>query len=445
MSPIDSVRDRSICVIGAGPSGIAAAKALLDQGVNDLTIYDRGRIVGGNWVFDAETGHSSVFETTHIISSKAFSQYEDFPLPESYPDFPSHRQLAAYFQAYAEKFSINRFITFQTTVESCELTDDGRWEVTINQEAERSTRYFDELVVCNGHHWKPRWPDYVNDFAGTLSHSHDFKRLEPFRNKQVLVIGGGNSACDVAVETARVSARTDISWRRGYWILPKLILGLPSDHIYYFVNRNLPWLPLGIRLRLLQAFLRFITGGHQLYGLKEPDHPFGATHPTINSELLYSLRHGKVTPRSDIDYIQGNRVYFDDGTFDHYDHIVACTGYDICHPFFKRSFIDYSCGPVPLYLKMIHPEYSNLHFIGLFQPLGCIWPLAELQAKIMARRMTGEWRAPADIKEAIEHELANPDIQQLQTARHTITVDPVKFADRLRKELLNTTPLIGAN
>ena len=136
-----------VCVIGAGPCGIAAAKAVLDAGFHDVAIYDRGEEVGGNWVFDADSGHSSVFETTHIISSKKYSQYDDYPMPEDYPDYPSHQQLAAYFQGYARHFGLYRYIRFGTMVERCDLLEDGRWRVR----TDRGEESFDWLLVANGH------------------------------------------------------------------------------------------------------------------------------------------------------------------------------------------------------------------------------------------------------------------------------------------------------
>lgn len=438
-----------ICVIGAGPSGLTAAKNLLDAGFDDLTVYDRGSEVGGNWVFDADSGHSSVFETTHIISSKAFSQYEDFPMPDSYPDYPGHEHLARYFREYAETFDLYPHIRFHTLVERCERTEDGGWAVTVRSLEGRgghdgqrpsaddrcNTEVFDQLVVCNGHHWEPRWPEYPGAFTGEYIHSHDFKRAEPFRDRRVLVIGGGNSACDCAVETSRVSACTDLSWRRGYWIVPKFIFGLPGDVIHNWATRTLGFIPWRLRRPFLELLLRLYLGSHERYGLPRPDHPFGASHPTVNSELLYFLRHGEITPRPDIERFDGSAVHFTDGSRADYDTVIACTGFVISHPFFQESGLDYSEGEVPLYLKMIHPEYDNLHFIGLLQPLGCIWPLAELQARIMARRLRGRWSPPSSLEGAIRRELENPDLEQLDTPRHTITVDYPVFRRRLEREL----------
>ena len=425
-----------ICVIGAGPSGLTAAKNLLDAGFTDLTVFERGSEVGGNWVFDADSGHSSVFETTHIISSRRYSQYDDFPMPESYPDYPGHRHLAQYFKDYARHFGLYPHICFGTLVERCRRDVEGRWRVRVRPEGgEAREEVFDQLVVCNGHHWEPRWPDYPGAFTGEYLHSHDFKRAEPFRDRRVLVIGGGNSACDCAVETSRVSARTDLSWRRGYWIVPKFIFGIPGDVIHNWATHRLGFIPWRVRRPFLQLLLRLYNGPNRAYGLPEPDHPFGATHPTVNSELLYFLRHGEIHPRPDVARFEGRRVHFTDGSEAEYDAVIACTGFVIRHPFLDPDVADYTDGPVPLYLKMVHPRYDNLHFVGLMQPLGCIWPLAELQSRILARRLQGRWSPPADLEAAIREELANPHIRQLDTPRHTVTVDYPVFRKRLMEEL----------
>ena len=435
-----------ICIIGAGPSGITAAKNLKDAGFNKIVVFDRGSTVGGNWVFNAESGHSSVFETTHIISSREYSQYDDFPMPPHYPDYPSHRELAEYFQSYAQKFGLNELIQFRTAVEHCELEAHAPssrpfWKVhTRGPDGGVRVHEFDHLVVANGHHWEPRLPHYPGRFSGELVHSHDFKKAESFRGKRVLVIGGGNSACDVAVETARVSQTTDLSWRRGYRIVPKFIFGLPGDKIYNSTVERFPFIPRKVRWWVMQKLLLLLNGPNSLYGLPEPDHDFGETHPTINSELLYFIRHGKIRPRPDIKQWDQNEVEFMDGSRASYDSIIACTGFVIRHPFFKKELIDFSEGPVPLYLRMFHPKLENLSFIGLFQPLGCIWPLAELQSKLLAQKLLGLWRLPDDIDARVEAEAKNPALRQIKTPRHTITVEYPVFRRELLDELKRAQP-----
>ena len=429
---------KHVCVIGAGPSGITAAWNLLDQGLQ-VTVFDYGHEVGGNWVYSDSEGHSSVFETTHIISSRTLSQYEDFPMPENYPDYPSHKHLAAYFQDYARHFNLYPHIRFNTLVSSCQLKEDGRWMVkTTNRAggngAVEEVHVFDALAVCNGHHWLPRMPQYPGHFDGEFIHSHAVKRFSHFRDKRVLVIGGGNSACDVAVESSRVASSVDMSWRRGYWIVPKFIMGKPAD----VFSHKLDWLPRWLWKKITHLSLKIRNGSNSLYGLPEPEGPIGSHHPTINEDLFYNIRHGKIKPRPDIEKLDGHTVFFTDGSSADYDIVVACTGYIISHPFFDNSFIDYREGEVPLWLKMIHPDIGNLYFIGLFQPLGCIWPGSELQSRIMAREIAGKWKRPANIRQLIREELAHPDFHQVNTPRHTITVDFHRFRNRLLNQLKNS-------
>jgi hypothetical protein len=222
-----------------------------------------------------------------------------------------------------------------------------------------------------------------------------------------------------------------MSWRRGYWIAPKFMMGKPAD----VFSTKIHWLPRRLWQKLSAISLFFRNGRNSDYGLQEPDGPLGSHHPTINEDLFFTIRHGKIKPRKDIDSLNGNTVYFKDGAKGEYDVIVACTGYIISHPFFEKSLIDYSTGEVPLWLRMMHPEIENLYFIGLFQPLGCIWPGSELQSKIMARELSGKWKRPADIKKQISLELRHPDFHQIDTPRHTITVDFHRFRKRLLAQL----------
>ena len=426
---------KKVAVIGAGPSGITAIKNLKDKGF-DVIGFERCGGVGGNWRYDDPSGHSSVFETTHIISSKYTSYYEDFPLPKGASDYPSHKELLKYFNNYSEHFGIKKHIHFNAEVLKCEQEDNGRWVLKwkhVNTDL-INVQKFDALVVCNGHHHEPRLPNYPGKFSGEFLHSHNYKKAEPFRDKRVLVIGGGNSACDVAVETSRISKSTSISWRRGYYLIPKFMFGLTSD-VFGLKSR---WLPRFIRLPFMKFMLEMLQGKNEDIGLPKVTNHILATHPTINSDLYNAVRHGKVSPKPDIEKFDGKVVYFKDGSFQEYDTVIACTGYKIKHKFFDKNLIDFEKGPVNLLHRMLPPRIKNLYFIGLFQPLGCIWPGAELQSKLAARHLAGEWTPKGDINRLIDIEINNPDINQLDTDRHTITVDDFSFRNRLKKELART-------
>ena len=430
-----------VAVIGAGPSGISAIKNFTDQGF-EVTAFERCNGVGGNWRFNDPSGHSSVFETTHIISSKYTSFYEDYPLPESASDYPSHKELLKYFDSYADHFDIKKNIKFGTEVVKCKQSDNDKWTVEWChiESNKKETSNFDALVVCNGHHHEPRYPDYPGEFTGEYLHSHDFKSAKPFAGKKVLVIGGGNSACDVAVETARVAKSISISWRRGYYLIPKFMYGLPTD-LYAIKSR---WVPRILRAPFMKYMLERFQGKNEDIGLQKPEQPIFATHPTVNSELYYAVRHGKVTPQKDIQSFNNNKVMFIDGHQEEFDVVIACTGFKIKHSFFDKNFINYENGKVPLLHRMIPAEIKNLYFIGLFQPLGCIWPGAELQSKLAAKHLVGDWKPKKSIKDLLAKEMANPDVPQLDTPRHTITVDDLSFRERLKNELKKCKPAYEA-
>ena len=426
---------KKVAVIGAGPCGITAIKNFNDQGF-EVTAFERCEGVGGNWRFNDPSGHSSVFETTHIISSKYTSFYEDFPLPKDASDYPSHKELLKYFNDYANHFDINKLIKFGTEVLHCKYTDDAKWIIqwrSLDSENINEDK-FDALVVCNGHHHEPRYPSYPGDFSGEYLHSHDYKSAKPFADKRILVIGGGNSACDVAVETARVAKKTTISWRRGYHLIPKFMFGLTTD-IFSYKSR---WLPVPLRVPFMKFMLELIQGKNEDIGLPKVTNSILATHPTVNSELYDAIRHGKVKPKPDINKIDQNTVHFKDNSHEDFDVIIACTGFKIKHRFFDKDLIDFENGPVPLLHKMIPANINNLYFIGLFQPLGCIWPGAELQSKLAAKHLAGLWEPNSDMQKLIDFEISNPDVQQVESPRHTITVDDFSFRKRLKKELRAT-------
>ncbi len=322
----------TVAIIGAGCSGITALKNCLAQDLS-VVCFEANSDLGGNWIYNTEPSHSSVCETTHIISSKTLSAYLDYPMPEDYPDYPSHDQVLAYFRSYADHFGLREYIRFNTRVARAELQPDQSWELTL---ANGRVEQFNYLLTANGHHHEARHPAGISEaFTGRYLHSHDYKNNKAFADERVLVIGSGNSGCDCAVEISRVAKKVDISIRRPHYIIPKFFLGRPSDTF----NKTLQYLP-GWLARLGQKItLRIQVGRYAEYGLEEPTGPVTKNHPTLNSELLYKIRHGKVHPRRGVTNIDGNVVTFKDGSQGTYDTIVAATGYKITFPFFDKAVV----------------------------------------------------------------------------------------------------------
>lgn len=430
-----------IAVIGAGPSGITSAKNALAAGF-ETVIFETSGAVGGNWVFNADTGHSSVYENTHIISSKAWSEYEDFPMPGHYPDYPSHSQLQQYFEAYAQHFGVLEHIRFRHRVIHAEPTQNQGWRLVVQKpDGSEEEHHCSHLMVCNGHHWDPKFPDYPGHFNGRYIHSHDFKRVdESWRDQRVLVIGAGNSACDVAVEVARVTKHVHLSTRTPQWFIPKFIFGKPADQL----ATGFGWLPGRLRQWFMQRLLVTLQGQNSDYGLPNPPwSPFEA-HPTLNQDLLPLIRHGRIQPRPALRELAGDEVVFGDGKREAYDIIVAATGFWISFPFFEPSLVNFrDVEKVPLYHKMMHADFPTLYFIGLFQPLGCIWPLADYQALLACQEIQGQWQRPRDMTRAIQQQLDHPHYNWQGGSRHATEVDYHQFRQELVTELKHCGIHIG--
>ena len=421
------------CVIGAGSSGIAAAKALHEHGI-PFDCYEKSDRVGGNWVFANKNGMSSAYRSLHINTSRDRMEYSDYPMPRSYPDFPHHTQIARYFDDYVNRFGFRDKIVFETGVERARRGEDGVWAVTLDT---GETRRYDALLVANGHHWNPRWPDpaFPGSFDGTQMHSHHYIENTDFRDKNVLVVGIGNSAMDIAVESSFVAHKTWISSRRGAYILPKYLFGRPLDQIG--VNALTPMLPFAFRRAILMALYRVGVGKVQDYGLPEPDHKLGEAHPTISADFLNRIAHGEVTWKPNVAELLGDRVKFEDGSEEPIDVIVWCTGYKVTFPFFDDEFISAPDNDLPLYRRVFKPGVDNLAFIALLQPLGATMPLAEAQGRWVAAYLRGEYHLPGrrQMEADMRRERERMFKRYVASKRHTMQVDFDNYLYELGKEL----------
>ena len=186
-------------------------------------MLERNAEIGGNWCYGQP--NSRVYASTHTISSKRLTEYTDFQMPGHFPNFPHHSQVFEYLRAYAEHFGLYEAIEFQTPVERVE-PDGPCWKVTL---ATGQCRRYGGVVVANGHNWDPRWPEFPGHFAGQVMHSAEYKTPDVLRGRRVMIVGAGNTGCDLAVEAAQSADKVFHSLRRGYYFIPKFLFGRPSD------------------------------------------------------------------------------------------------------------------------------------------------------------------------------------------------------------------------
>ena len=317
---------------------------------------------------------------------------------------------------------------------------DGGWAVSWRDldSGEEGREVYSSVIVANGHHWNPRWPEPAfegqDSFEGEQIHVHSYKEPDMMRGKSVMVLGIGNSATDLAVEASRNADRTFLAMRRGAWIVPKYVGSKPTDEL---APALLSRLPLAVQRFLLGRTVKKAAGVPTDYGLPEPDHKLAEAHPTVSSDLLPRLGHGDIEVKPNIARFAGGRtVEFVDGTSEEIDLIVYCTGYKITFPFFDHDLLDAPDNRIPLYRRVVHPDLEGLYFVGLLQPLGAIMPLAEAQSEWIADLLEGKAKLPSRerMHEVIKREDARMAKRYVASKRHTIQVDFLPYMRAIKRE-----------
>jgi cation diffusion facilitator CzcD-associated flavoprotein CzcO len=352
-----------------------------------------------------------------------------------YPDFPHHTEIKRFLDEYADRFALRERIRFNTRVQHAQRLQDGGWRITTSTSDGESEELFDALVVCNGHHWDPSYPDFPGQWGGETIHSHHY--IDPadpldLVGRRVLVVGIGNSAVDITSELARkgVSEKVFISTRSGAWVMPKYVFGRPIDQVF----KTNPRVPLGLQRRMARMLPRLVSGRMEDFGLPTPNHQFLEAHPTVSSELLLRLGSGDAVAKPDVAELLGDRVRFTDGSVETVDVIVYATGYKISFPFFDRNFISAPGNVLPLYKRMFKPGIDDLAFIGFGQAIPTIFPFAECQSKLAGRWLSGDWALPslAEMGAEIRRDERRFVRHYSNRPRHTMQVDYYIYEHDLR-------------
>ncbi len=422
-------------IIGAGISGLTAGKMLSDYGI-PYECFESSDRIGGNWAFGNPNGHSSAYRSLHIDTSKERLSFKDFPMPKEFPDFPHHTQIKDYLERYAAAFDLKRNIHFRNGVEHARRNPDGGWTLRTQDGQDRE---FDFLVVANGHHWDPRYPNFPGTFTGESLHSHQY--IDPstplnLTGKRILVVGIGNSAADIISELSQKTFQNTVymSTRSGAWVVPKYIFGLPTDRI----ARTFPQIPAKWQRMLIRKLPTLISGPPERYGLPRPDHHFLEAHPTQSSELLLRLGSGDVKVKPNVANLDGQTVHFVDGTHEDFDAIVYATGYNITFPFFDKDFISAPDNKIRLYKRMLKPDMDDIAFVGFAQAVPTLFPFVECQSRLLGAYLAGTYRPPnpdemervidADDKANMGHFADRP--------RHTQQLDYYSYVHEIEKKEL---------
>ena len=366
-----------LCVIGAGAAGISALQQAREAG-HEVECFEKTDRVGGHWHTD--------YDALHLITSRDMTAFEGFPMPAHYPHFPRRDQVRSYLESYAREHGHYDLVHFGTEVLSvAPVPTDGPvgsagWQVRTSRGDEG---VFDGVLVANGHLWSPRVPDVPGTFSGTQLHSSEYANVGDLSGTRVLVVGAGNSGCDLAVDVAQHRLEADIVIRKGVFFQPKTYFGVPRQEV--------PWLaqfaPDEVDL-IARLMARLSIGENSAYpGLPMPEADTLAGGPaTVNDLLLYWIHHGRVTVRPGIERFDGATVHFTDGTSRDYDSILWATGFDVRLPFLADDVVTWRDGTPVRYAGGILPEGAEkLYFVGLIAPRGPQIPVYGVQAKLVNR------------------------------------------------------------
>lgn len=372
-----------LALIGAGPMGLAAAK-LLAQHKIDFQGFELNSDVGGLWDIDGPL--STMYETAHLISSKKMTEFTDFPMRDGAAEYPSHREMKRYFAEFAEHFDLRKHYTFGAKVMSCTPLGGKNqgWRITWRDDGGEHVEDFSGLLIANGTLSTPNMPTFKGDFSGTIIHSSQYRYASQFDGKRVLIIGAGNSGCDIAVDAIHHGDSCDLSMRRGYYFVPKYVFGKPADTMGGAIK-----LPMALKRIVDGAILKWFVGDPQKYGFPKPDYKLYESHPVVNSLVLYHAGHGDITVRPDIDRFDDKTVHFKDGTSAKYDMILAATGYKLDYPFIDKAHLNWQGDAPHLYLNCMHPTRDDLFVLGMVEASGLGWQGRHEQAEMVVRYIKG--------------------------------------------------------
>lgn len=404
---------KTVCVVGAGPSGLVTTKTLLKAGLK-AHCYEMSPFIGGHWVLNNPNGRASSYRSLQTNTTKRMSRFSDFEMPAEWPDFPGQALVREWFESYAAHFALHDSLVLNTEILSAEPRENSGWHVRYKtQSGDENVKDYDALCAASGSYWSQALPAWPGEFSGTIIHAQDY--IDPnepisLKGKKLAIIGLGNTGSELACEIAASDAASvSLVVRSGHWIMPKTINGkpasgnLPMAHPSDSVPAFLRLLPSELREKLFERMVRQrlkkqlgpLMQAYRAAGLPvPPDNPL-MKRPTLSDELLEHLQSKRISVRPDIEKLDGALIHFSDGTKESADVIICATGYNLRYPYLRSEIADTSDNDLNLFMGIVPPERDDLFFIGVSRPMGAFWPIAEAQAKFVAELLIGNYILPS--------------------------------------------------
>lgn len=448
MHPIPALPG-TVAIIGGGPAGLAAARWLRHHGMQPC-IFEAAEGIGGQW--NAQNPASATWSGMRTNTSRTLSRFSDRAHDSAVPVFPRREDMLAYLEAYADQFDLPRHVRAKTRVERVRR-EEGAWRIDWRSPSEAGSEVFDAVVIATGAEATPAIPRIagIERFTGPLGaqHSVQYAAADRFRDRSVLIIGGSISALEIASDLALGGAASvTVSNRRQRYILPKLIGGVPADHLLFnrmaaLSEATMP--PEALASMMKEQVLK--AGGNPAsYGAPAPDPDIFAAGITQAQHFLPCVAEGRIAIRPAVDRIDGRTVHFTDGSRAEPDAIMFATGYTSALGYFEQREADalgLADGGPDLYAQSFHPDLPSLAFVGLYNLVGPKLPVIELQARWIAAIWSGRQTMPsfaemaAGVTESRHRRLARqqPTMHNLAidfARRHGVDPDPRQWPSLTR-------------
>ncbi|MBL0741414.1 flavin-containing monooxygenase [Chryseolinea lacunae] len=309
------LKETQVLIIGASISGMASAASLKKRGIA-YNIIEKQQHTAPTW--------KNHYDRLHLHTSKKLSGLPYKSFDKSVPLYPSRQQVVDYLADYQKEFDINP--DFNTEALSVKK-HDHHWLTETSGHTYKS-KY---VIVATGPFGKPKPVQFkgMETFPGKILHSYGYKTGKDFKGQKVLVVGFGNSACEIAIDLFEQGATPSMSVRSAVNVVPRDIFGIPILQLALLMN----FIPAKLADKMNAPLIRLLVGDITGLGLKKL--PYGPLEqiekhgsvPLLDIGTIAHIRKGHIAIRSNIDHIQHNTVHFQDGSHDNFDAIVAGIGY----------------------------------------------------------------------------------------------------------------------
>jgi len=383
-------KKKKYLVIGAGVSGLCAAKQLQAYGIAFEGV-EANNDIGGLWSLSPEQG--PLYKNTHAISPKQLQGFKCFPMPADYPDFPHHSLLNNYLRAYAEKFDLYKHFEFGKKVAQLEKIDDY-WRALF---ADGEERFYAGVIIASGHHDEPYMPYSADGFKGEVLHSKQYYHPKQFNGKKVLIIGSGQSAVDALMDACTSADKVYHSFRTPLFCFPRYFLGRPLQ-TFFSTKLKIPFRKYFVKM--ITPFVKLLGRTPKRCHLQQYDFKIGFPIPIGGEELLNYYAQQDITPKPEVSHFEGNKVFFKDNTHIEVDLVFFATGYKVTFPFLPKKYLVWPEEDVSphMYLHVFHPDIDNLFTVGLLQVIGSHWDLYDYQAQSVSAYLKAKKENPQRVE-----------------------------------------------